>query len=458
MMPGVDMFEAERAELQSAIKKHLDLRGTAPYTEQEIKDMQTGTCVFAQFLIPLLDLNLAEFVAATDADHATKKFHAIDHLIAMVLHHIGGCDSLRDLVLAFEHFRGAIIHFHMKTPPCRSTLGYANEKRTWRFFELVFNELLKSIRKICEKAGPGLAKRININAQVFSIDSTTIDLCQSMYDWALFRTTKGGIKVHLMLEHGVFLPAWLFVSNAKDHDQKILDTLDPVSGLPKGSFVCMDKAYNDFEMLHRWTTRGINFVTRAKSNMAYKVVEERPVPNPPGRPPAPGTEREPRSHVVSDQAVRLTGRKSLESYPEDLRLVTYWVQEEPGSKRHSRQMVFLTNNFKLSPLTIAQIYQSRWEIESFFKLIKQNLKLKTFLGTSANAVKIQIYSAMISLLLLKYWQALAETQWCVATMLSSIRRTLYLHRDLLKYLNRPRPETPPKKPPKPPAAKRNQRE
>jgi hypothetical protein len=261
-----------------------------------------------------------------------------------------------------------------------------------------------------------------------------------MYDWAEFRTTKGGVKLHLMLEHDVYLPVWAHITEAKKHDQKVLETIDPILGLNKGAFVCVDRAYNDFAMLFQWSQRGINFVCRAKDNMSYNVVKTLAVPNPVGRPPVAGTEPKQTSHVVSDEIIEFASKTAKADYPEQLRVVTYWVEEEEGSNRVSREIKFLTNNFKLSPVTIAAIYQARWQIEAFFKLIKRNLKIKTFLGTSPNAVKTQLFAALITFLILRYWQAMCKTGWCIPHLLAIIRLSLHLHRSLYAWLDKPPPK------------------
>jgi hypothetical protein len=215
----------------------------------------------------------------------------------------------------------------------------------------------------------------------------------------------------------------------------------------------LDRVYNDYSLFLRWTEAGINYVCRAKDNMAYEVVVERPVPNRVGRPSAPGREEPVRSHVISDQIIRLTGRKAREDHPGTLRRVTVWIEEEPGSRNKSREMVFLTNNLTLSPVTIAQIYKQRWSIEAFFKLIKQNLKIKSFMGTSASALKIQVYAALITYILIKYLQALSSAGWSTCNILMIMRLSLYLNLDLMYFLNRERP-TVPRKPGLPPPVRR----
>jgi transposase len=233
------------------------------------------------------------------------------------------------------------------------------------------------------------------------------------------------------------------ITNAKDHDQKVLETIDPVQGLPKGSFVVADRAYNAYGMLGVWNERGINFVLRAKDNMAYEVVKDLDVPKKVVRPSTKADEEKPvESHVVKDQIIRFTGKKAGADYPGTLRMVTYWVEENEGSKRCGREMRFITNNLSLSPKTIAECYKSRWVIEAFFKTIKQHLKLKAFLGTSANAVKIQVYSALITMVLLEFLAAMSKRGWRVSHLLAIIRLSLYLHRDLKFFLDWERPNAP----------------
>jgi hypothetical protein len=437
------------------MKNEIEKNGQPPprafgYTPEEIRAMKSAISTFAQVVQPLRGFHLIDIARETEANKATKKFGAEQHLHCMVFGQLAGVTSLREMEVGLELFRGELNHLGIPFPPSHSTLSYANAHRPWQFFERVFYETLNRVRNMVENPVSGLNKKFKFKDRLYLIDSTTIDLCHSLFDWANFRSTKGGIKLHLMLESDTYLPVWAYISEAKCHDKTALETIDPVRGLPKGSFVCMDRAYNDYSMLNSWNERGINFVCRAKDNMAYKVLEELPVPNRIGRPSSPGTVEEPRSHVISDQVVALTGKKAQMDYPETLRAVTFYVHEEENSRRKSRVMTFFTNNFTLSSNTIAQIYKSRWSIEAFFKLIKQNLKIKSFLGTSPNAVKIQLYTALITILILKYLQAISTSQWCLPHILKAIRFSLYLNRDFLYFLNRKRPLTPTKEGCRPP--------
>jgi hypothetical protein len=260
-----------------------------------------------------------------------------------------------------------------------------------------------------------------------------------MYDWALYRTSKGGVKIHTMLDHDSYLPVWAYISNANEHDQKVIETIDPISGLTSGAFVTMDRAYVDFKMLYRWDSKGINYVLRAKDGMNYAVESDLEIPEGVGK---PKDGEQPRYYVISDQIISLTGQYTRNYYPKPLRLVTYWIdgndesnKKNKNSNRRSREVKFITNNLQLTASDIAAIYKNRWLIEAFFKLIKRNLKVKSFLGTSANAVKIQIYTALISIVLLRCMQASLTKNMCIPHLLQLLRSSLYLYIHMVDWIN-----------------------
>ena len=403
-----------------------------------------GQITEALFL-PMLDGIIREH----GTDKWSKNFTTMRQLRLMVYSQLAGIDSLRDLEKCFELFSGEMNHIGFHEGPARSTIAYANQHRDYRVFEALFYALLEYCRSACESSPHGRpSRKFRFKGKLYCIDSTTIDLCHTLYDWADFRRKKGGAKVHMMLEFNTFLPVWAFVTPARKHDCPIVDTIDPVAGLTKGSFVVVDRGYNNYAMLNRWNERGINFVCRAKDNMRYeRVGDPRPVPRKPGRPSAsetpPGDDED---HVISDEIIRLTSPMGSSLYPEPLRLVKFWVAKTKGGPRKHGLMTFFTNNMTLSPVTIAEIYKARWQIETFFRVIKQNLKIKTFLGTSANAVKIQIYTALITFLLLRYFQAMASLNWNISmgSLVNQVRLSLHLHRNLVAWLSRPRAQPPPK--------------
>jgi IS4 transposase len=256
-------------------------------------------------------------------------------------------------------------------------------------------------------------RRFRFKNPLVSIDSTTIDLCLSMFDWARFRRAKGAVKLHLLLNHQGYLPGWALITEGKVHDVKVAQKLE----FAPGTVVVMDRAYVDYEMFNRWTNDGIWFVTRAKDNMRYRVVKNRSLPC--------------RGNVLKDQEIILTGYYSAKKCQQRLRRIIVWDAE------NEREVVLLTNHMDFAASTIGRIYKDRWQIELFFKAIKQNLKIKTFVGTSENAVKIQIWTALISILLLKILQMRSKIGWSLSNLSAMLRFNLLSYRELWVWLDKP---------------------
>jgi hypothetical protein len=277
----------------------------------------------------------------------------------------------------------------------------------------VFFSLLESCRKHLNGK-----KKFRFKNKLVSLDSTVIDLCLSMYDWARFRRTKGAIKLHLVLDHDGYLPSFAVITDGKCHDVKVAYLLkfDP------GTIVVDDRGYNDYHLFAKWTSEEVCFVTRMKDNALYTVVETREVPK--NRP------------ILKDEIILFTGSGAAEKCPYPMRRIEFYDAEK------EQTFVFLTNNMKLGATTVAAIYKDRWQIELFFKALKQNLKIKTFVGTSPNAVKIQIWTALIAMLILRYLQIKAAFNWSLSNLVALLRMNLFTHRDLWTWLNEPF-ETPP---------------
>jgi IS4 transposase len=254
--------------------------------------------------------------------------------------------------------------------------------------------------------------------KLVSLDSTVIDLCVSLFDWAHFRRTKGAIKLHLVWDHEGYLPTFAVVTTGKVADVKVAQglTFEP------GTIVVDDRGYNDYRLFTHWTAAGVWFVTRMKDNALYAVVAERPVPQ--HRP------------ILNDQTICFTGVGAAAKGPVLLRRIEVWNPEK------KEVLVFLTNQMKLGATTIAAIYKDRWQIELFFKALKRNLKIKTFVGTSANAVTIQVWTALIALLRLRYLQLTARFAWSLSNLVALLRMNVFTHRDLWTWLHQPF-ETPP---------------
>jgi hypothetical protein len=256
-------------------------------------------------------------------------------------------------------------------------------------------------------------RKFRFKNKLVSLDSTTVDLCLSMYDWARFRRKKGAVKLHLVLDHDGYLPRFAVITDGRVHDVAVAQRID----FEAGTIVVDDRGYTDYKLYAKWTEEGVFFVSRMRDNAVFEVVEERAVHE--------------RGNIIKDQVIRFSGRFSREKCPHLLRRVEA-VREDTGEV-----LVFVSNHHRLAPSTIAAIFKDRWQIELFFKALKQNLKIKTFVGTSLNAVKTQIWTALISMLLLRYLQLCSRFGWSLSNLVALLRMNLFTHRDLMAWLDHP---------------------
>lgn len=305
-------------------------------------------------------------------DRYVKKFTCWNQFTALLYAQVSGKDSLRDIQNSLAAQSHKIYHLGLTTVN-KSTLADANEKRDYRIYEKLFYKTLERCKKVTPKHS------FRFKNPLFLFDATVIDLCLSTFDWAKFRTTKGAIRLHYQFDHAGQIPVFLAINAAEEHE--ITTARYHFEPMPD-SIYCFDKGYVDYMFLYTIEKSKSYFVTRAKANMQYTVIGQHSEPK--------------KENVLSDEIITFTGFVASKDYPKELRLVTYY------DKDNDRTFEFLTNNFKLAASTIAQIYKARWQIEIFFKWIKQNLKIKTFLGTSKNAVMTQIWVAMCYYLLLSY--------------------------------------------------------
>ena len=371
--------------------------------------MIQGGSLFTQAL-SLVDRNdFARAVRQWDAEHGAKGFRCWDQFVSMMFCQMASADSLREICGGLSTAMGKLTHLGLKAAPSRSTLSYANTHRPWQLYETVFYQLLDQATALAAQQ----KRRFRFKNPLFSIDSSTIDLCLSLYDWTKFRRTKGAVKLHLMLNHQGYLPNWALITDGKVHDVTVAKTLD----FEPGTIVVMDRGYIDYDLFDYWTGEGVWFVTRAKDNMAYRVVKKRDVPN--------------RGNVLRDEEIVFTGYDARRIYPNRLRRIVVW------DEANRRQIVLLTNHMDFAASTIARIYKDRWQIELFFKAIKQNLKIKTFVGTSENAVKTQIWTALLCMLILKILQMRSTFQWSLSNLAAMLRFNLLTYRDLWVWLNKP---------------------
>jgi len=371
--------------------------------------MIAPTSCFAQVLSLINRHGFAATMGRFKAERHAKGFTCWEQFVAMVYCQMGGAHSLREICWGLRTAMGKLSHLGISEAPAHSTLAYANAHRPWEAYQAVFGELLD----LCVAEAAGHGRQFQFKNPLASLDSTTIDLCLAMYDWAKFRRAKGAVKIHLLLNHQGYLPCWAMVTDGATHDVKVAQGL---TFMP-GTVVVMDRGYVDYEMFHRWTEQGVWFVTRAKENMDYRVVERREV-------------RE-GGNILKDEVIELCGVQSARDCPSRLRRVAAW--DEKGK----RELVFLTNQMKFAASTIAAIYKERWQIELFFKALKQNLHLRTFVGTSENAVKVQIWTALIVMLLLKYLQLKSTFGWSLSNLSAMLRLNLLSYRDLWAWLDSP---------------------
>jgi len=301
-----------------------------------------------------------------DGNRSIRRFSCWDQFLAMAFAQLTYRESLRDIEVCLAAHRSKLYHCGLSGPVRRSTLADANERRDWRVYANFAHTLIDMARPLYADTDLGL----DLDATVYALDATTIDLCLSLFPWARFRKTKGAIKLHTMIEAQSSIPVFIDITHGKVHDVHGLDLLTP----EPGSFLVMDRGYVDFARLYTLHQALVFFVTRAKRNLQFRRRYSRPVDRSSG--------------VRSDQTVVLTGPLSSTLYPIPLRRVTFYSVET------DKRFVFLTNNFSVAPLTVASLYRCRWQIELFFKWIKQHLRIKRFFGTSANSVKTQIWTGV----------------------------------------------------------------
>jgi hypothetical protein len=264
----------------------------------------------------------------------------------------------------------------------------------------------------CRLSAPGKHK-FRFKNKLLSLDSSTISLCLNLFPWAKFRRTKGAVKLHLLLDHDGYLPSYACISKGSRHDITVARELS----LAPGSIVAMDRAYNDYKLFSHWTRNGVYCVSRQKENADYAIVAEYDVPK--------------NRNIVADQLIMLTGYKASKNCPHILRRIVVWDREK------TREIVLLTNHLDFGATTVSAIYKDRWQIELFFKALKQNLKVKTFVGTSENALYIQIWTALIAILLIKYLQFKSTFGWSLSNLVAFLRWNLFTYRDLWQWIDNP---------------------
>jgi hypothetical protein len=380
--------------------------------------MSYSTSLFSQILRVVPAGAFARAVRETRAERHSKGFTCWDQFVAMLFCQFAQAKSLREVCDGLRVTCGKLNHLGLRNAPSKSTLAYANAHRPWELYARLFGSLLS----VCQAEAPGKKTKFRFKNKLFSLDASMIDLCLSLFPWATFVQTKGAVKLHLLLDHDGYLPTFAVVTEGNVHDVNIAWQVS----VPKGSIIVVDRGYCDYALFHEWNEKGVFFVTRLKDNTAYEVLEDRRVPQD--------------RNILSDQIIRFTVFYSKKRYPSTVRRIVVW------DETNKREIELLTNHLGFGATTISAIYKDRWEIELFFKVLKQHLKIKTFVGTTANALKTQIWTALITMLLIKYLQFRSKCGWALCRLFALLRLNLFSYRNLWDWLNNPF-DVPPEQPP-----------
>ena len=359
--------------------------------------MNSGRTVFAQLIGHLPHREFQKCVARYRGDRYAKNFSCWDQYLAMGFAQLTYRESLRDIETCLGAIGRKLYHMGFRSGVPRSTLADANESRDWRIYADFAQGLIATARRLYARDPMG----VDLDQSLYALDSTTIDLCLALFPWARFRRRKGAVKMHTLLDLHGNIPAFVHITSGKVHDVKVLDRIAPEAG----AFYVMDRAYIDFERLFIFTLSAAFFVVRAKSNLLLERRYSHPVDKSTG--------------VRSDQTVLLSSYQSATVYPDPLRKVSYYDAET------GKRLKFLTNNFTLPAQTIAQIYKQRWQVELFFKWIKQHLRIKAFYGTSENAVRTQIWIAVSVYLLVAIVKKRLALPGSLYTFLQVLSVTLF---------------------------------
>lgn len=368
--------------------------------------MQRFCSVFHQILKLIPRAEFQQLADRHGSDRRSKGFSSWSQFVAMIFCQLGRAQSLREIEQGMASAEGRLQQLGVDSAAKRTTLAYANAHRPWQLYQDVFGSLYARCHAMAPK------HKFRFKSPLLSLDASTIDLCAAIFDWARYKRTKGAVKLHLLLDHDGHLPKYAVITDGKTSDIEVARRLE----LPSGSIVVFDRGYNDYLWFTELTLFDVGFVTRMKESSVYEVIESR---TPHGR------------GVLRDEIVTIrTKHSEVDEHPVRLRRIEFVDAE-------GKEYVFLTNRLDLAAATIAEIYRQRWQIELFFKAIKQNLRIKTFVGTSENALHIQIWTALIAILMLRFLQLSSRWGWSLSNLVAMIRLNLFTYRDLHKWLDDP---------------------
>jgi len=375
--------------------------------------------LFSQIISKLDRNSFSRLVSEKQTDKHQKGHNSWTHLVSMLFCQFAKSQSVRDISNGLRSATGNLNHLGIQKAPSKSTISYQNKHRSWELFQKYYYHLYQHLGQQAKY------KRVKfrIKSKIFLLDSTTISLCLSLFDWAKYKTAKGAVKMHTLLDYDGHLPAYLNITNGKTADNKGAYDIP----LIKRSVIVADAFYNDFSLLNVWDSNKVFFVIRHKDNLQFTKIKENDLP----------IKRH--EHILVDEIIELKNNTSKKKYPKKLRRVVVW------DEKNKNEIELITNQMSWSCNTISELYKSRWDIEIFFREIKQLLHIKSFIGTSENAVMIQIWTALITILMLKSLKALAKYNWHLSNLVAFIRLNLFVKIELQSWLDEPfkREESPP---------------
>lgn len=367
--------------------------------------------LFSQIISKLDRTRFSRLVKQRQSDKHQKGYNSWTHLVSMLFCQFAKSQSVRDISNGLRSATGNLNHLGIERAPSKSSISYQNKHRNWEVFRDYYYELLESLGQQAKFK----QVKFRIKSKIFLLDATTVSLCLSLFDWAKYKTAKGAVKMHTLLDFDGNLPAYANITDGKTADNKGASDIP----LIKGSVIVADRFYNDLSLLKVWDSNRVFFVIRHKENLQYTVIKENELP-------------EIRyQHILIDEIIELKNTASKEKYSGKLRRVTLWDDS------NNQAIELITNQMTWTANTIGELYKSRWNVEIFFRDIKQLLHIKAFIGTSQNAVMIQIWTALITILILKALKAMAKFNWHLSNLVAFLRLNLFVKIDLQKWIDQP---------------------
>lgn len=367
--------------------------------------------LFSQIVTKLDRSIFSKLVNKHQTDKHQKGYNSWTQLISMLFCQFAKSQSVRDISNGLRSATGNLNHLGVNRAPSKSNISYQNKHRSWELFRDYYFALLEQLGQQARFK----QVKFKIKSKIFLLDSTTISLCLSLFDWARYKTAKGAIKMHTLLDFDGNLPAYVNISDGKTADNKGAKDIPLLSG----SVIVADRFYNDFPLLCVWDSKGVFFVIRHKENLQFDVIKELDLPE------------KRQQHLLLDQIIELKNLPAKEKYPKQLRRVVVW------DELSQQKIELITNQTQWAASTIAELYKCRWQVEIFFREIKQLLHIKSFIGTSENAVLIQIWTALITILILKALKAMSKYNWHLSNLVAFIRLNLFVKIELQRCLDKP---------------------